>query len=190
MKIGLFFGSFNPIHSGHLIIANHIVEHTDLDELWLVVTPHNPLKKRATLAGDYDRLQLVNLAIEEHPKLRSCDIEFGLPKPSYTVDTLAYLSEKYPEHDFALIMGGDNLGSLHKWKNYEVLLNNYQILVYKRPKYELGDLEKHPNVTIIDAPVMQISSSVIRQLIKEGKSILYWVPLAVKKEIELMGLYR
>lgn len=189
MKIGLFFGSFNPIHSGHLIIANHIVENTSLEELWLVVTPHNPHKKRTSLANDYNRLHLVNLSIEGHPKLRSCNIEFDLPKPSYTIDTLAYLKEKHPEHDFVLIMGGDNLGSLHKWKNYEVILSNYEIYVYSRPNYDLGPLQEHPSVTMIEAPLMQISSSVIRKLIKEKKSIRYWVPDKVLEEIEQSGMY-
>ena len=189
MKVGLFFGSFNPIHSGHLIIANYIVETTALEELWLVVTPHNPHKKRSTLANDYDRLHLVNLAVQKHGKLRSCDIEFSLPKPSYTIDTLTYLTEKHPDHEFVLIMGGDNLRSFHKWKNYQVILNNYEIYVYKRPNYELGDLEEHPSIHIIDAPLMEISSSVIRRLIKEQKSIRYWVPDDVYEEISRSGMY-
>lgn len=189
MKIGLFFGSFNPIHTGHLIIANYLASHTDLDRIWLVVTPHNPLKKRATLANDYDRLHLVNLAVELEPQLESCNIEFGLPKPSYTVDTLAYLTEQHPNYEFVLIMGGDNLGSLHKWKNYEVLLKNYQIYVYKRPNYDLGVYQDHPNVSLVDAPQMEISSSMVRKLIKEKKSIRYWVPDKVLQEIEQAGLY-
>lgn len=189
MKIGLFFGSFNPIHSGHLIIANHIAENTALEELWLVVTPHNPHKKRTSLANDYNRLHLVNLSIEGHSKLRSCNIEFDLPKPSYTIDTLAYLKEKHPEHDFVLIMGGDNLGSLHKWKNYEVILANYEIYVYSRPNYDLGPLQEHPSVTMVEAPLMEISSSIIRKLIKEKKSIRYWVPDTVLEGIEQSGMY-
>lgn len=189
MKIGLFFGSFNPIHTGHLIIANHIVEHTTLNQLWMVVTPHNPHKKRATLADDYARLHLVNLAVEDHNKLQACNIEFELPKPSYTIDTLTYLKEKYPEHDFVLIMGGDNLGSFHKWKNYEVILEHYKIYVYKRPHYDLGKLQNHPSINIIEAPLMEISSSIIRKLIKAQKSIRYWVPDKVLDEIERSGLY-
>jgi nicotinate-nucleotide adenylyltransferase len=189
MKTGLFFGSFNPIHSGHLIIANYIVENSDLDQLWLVVTPHNPHKKRATLANDYDRLYLVNLAVEDHLKLQSCNIEFDMPKPSYTIDTLTYLKEQNPDHDFVLIMGGDNLGSFHKWKNYEVILKNHQIYVYKRPDYKLGDLQSHPNVKLIDAPQMEISSSIIRKFIKENKSIRYWVPDKVLEEIQRCSMY-
>ncbi len=189
MKIGLFFGSFNPIHSGHLIIANYIVEHTDLDELWLVLTPHNPHKKRSTLANDYDRLNLVKIAAQLHSKIKASDIEFSLPKPSYTVETLTYLKEKHPNDDFVLIMGGDNLGTFHKWKNYEIILRDYQIYVYKRPQYDLGELQNHPNIKLLDAPLMQISSSMIRKLIKEQKSISYWVPQGVKEEIELSGMY-
>ena len=189
MKVGLFFGSFNPVHSGHLIIANCIVENTDLDALWMVVSPHNPHKERASLADDFTRLHLVNLAVEEHPKIKSCSIEFDLPKPSYTVDTLIHLKEKEPDIDFVLIMGGDNLASFSKWKNHEVILKNHEIYVYKRPNYDLGPYQQHAAVRIIDAPLMEISSSVIRGLIKEKKSIRYWVPEKVMKEIELSALY-
>jgi len=189
MKIGLFFGSFNPIHNGHLIIANYIVETTDLEQIWFVVTPHNPLKKRSTLANDYDRLNLVDIALKGQHKLRSSNIEFGLPKPSYTIDTLTYLKEQYPNDDFVLIMGGDNLGSFHKWKNYEVILKHYEVYVYQRPEYDLGIYENHPSVKLIDAPMMQISSSIIRKLIKENKSIRFWVPDSVYKEIEQSSMY-
>lgn len=189
MKIGLFFGSFNPIHVGHLIIANYMVQHSDLDKIWMVVTPHNPHKKRSTLADDYDRLHLVTLAVEPEPKLEACDIEFDLPKPSYTVDTLTYLQEAHPEHDFVLIMGGDNLGTLHKWKNYEILLRDYKIYVYQRPNYDLGELQNHPSVQLFDAPLMQISSSLIRKLRKEGKSIRYFVTEGVLEGIEKGNMY-
>lgn len=189
MKVGLFFGSFNPIHSGHLMIANYLVEHSDLDELWLVLTPHNPHKKRASLANDFDRLHLVNVAAQQHERIKPCDIEFKLPKPSYTIDTLAYLREANPEIDFKLIIGGDNLATFHKWKNYEIILRDFSLLVYKRPNYELGELAQHEKVQVVDAPVMEISSSFIRKLIKEGKSIAYWVPEAVKRELELSGMY-
>lgn len=189
MKIGLFFGSFNPIHVGHLIIANYMVQHSDLDKIWMVVTPHNPHKNRATLADDYDRLHLVTLAVEPEPKLEACDIEFDLPKPSYTIDTLIYLQEAYPDDDFVLIMGGDNLGTLHKWKNYEILLRDYKIYVYHRPNYDLGELQNHPSVQLFDAPLMQISSSLIRKLRKEGKSIRYLVTEAVLEGIEKGNLY-
>lgn len=190
MKIGLFFGSFNPIHVGHLIIANHFVTFGDLDEVWLVVSPHNPLKKKSTLANDYDRLHLVNLAIGDNLKLRASNIEFTLPKPSYTIDTLTYLSEKHPTKDFVLLMGGDNLGTLHKWKNYEILLRDYQIYVYQRPEYDLGELATHKNVRIFEAPLMSISASFIRNCLNEGKSIRYLVTDSVMDYIESSGMYR
>lgn len=190
MKIGLFFGSFNPIHVGHLIIANYMVENTDLDEIWMVITPHNPHKKRRHLAADYDRLDLVNMAVENHSKLRASDVEFDLPKPSYTIETLTYLNEEYPQHNFILIMGGDNLATLPKWKNYEQILVHYGIYVYKRPAYELGNLAAHPKVVLFDAPLMTISSSFIRKMIKEGKSIRYWVTEKVLEGIESKGMYQ
>lgn len=190
MNIGLFFGSFNPIHTGHLIIAQHMATHTDLDQVWLVVSPHNPLKNKATLANDYDRLHMVNLAIEDNPLLRASNIEFGLPKPSYTVDTLAYLTEKYPQHRFALIMGGDNLRTLHKWKNHDVLLRDYRIYVYQRPDYDLGELATHPSIYLQDAPMMQISASFIRRSLQAGQSIRYLVPDAVRAYLDGSNLYR
>jgi nicotinate-nucleotide adenylyltransferase len=191
MKIGLFFGSFNPVHVGHLIIANYLVEQSDLTELWLVVSPHNPFKERSTLADDYDRFDMVAKSVEDHPKLRASNVEFDLPKPSYTIDTLTYLTEEYPDTEFVLIMGGDNLGSLHKWKNYEQILKNYSIYVYKRPEYDLGELASHPKIKIFeDAPLIEISSTFIRQLIREGKSIRYWVTEETRDIIESSGLYK
>jgi len=190
MKTGLFFGSFNPVHIGHMIIADYMAEFTDLQQVWLVVSPHNPLKSKQSLAPDYDRLHLVQLAIGDHPKLRASDIEFHLPKPSYTVDTLAFLREKYPQREFALIMGGDNLLSLPKWKNYEVLLKNYPIYVYRRPNYDGGHLASHPNVRVFDAPLLDISASFVRECIKNGKSIRYLVPEPVFKYMENSHLYR
>ena len=172
-KTGLFFGSFNPIHVGHLIIANHMVEHTDLDEVWFVISPHNPLKKKSTLLADHHRYAMVNLAVEDNRKLWASNIEFGLSQPSYTVHTLAFLEERYPGKEFVLIMGGDNLASLHKWKNYEHILENYSIMVYPRPGEKLPELVNHKNVHIAEAPLMQISSSFIRKSIKEGKSVEY-----------------
>jgi nicotinate-nucleotide adenylyltransferase len=189
MKVGLFFGSFNPIHVGHLIIANHFVEFGDLDELWVIVSPHNPLKKKSTLANDYDRLHLVNLAIGDNLKLRASNIEFSLPKPSYTIDTLTYLSEKHPNKEFVLIMGGDNLRTLHKWKNYELLLRDYQIYVYQRPEYDLGELKTHENVRVFEAPLMAISASFIRKCLNKGKSIRYLVADSVMDYIKSSGMY-
>lgn len=190
MKIGLFFGSFNPVHVGHLIIANFMATQTDLDRVWLVVSPQNPLKLKKTLARDYDRLHLVQLGIGDNPKLKASDVEFQLPKPSFTIDTLAFLKEKYPEHEFVLIMGADNLGSLHLWKNYEQILSGYPIYVYKRPAYELGELATHPNIHIFEAPPLDVSATYIRDCIKAGKSIRYLVPEAVWEYLESSRLYR
>jgi nicotinate-nucleotide adenylyltransferase len=173
MKIGLFFGSFNPVHIGHLIIANYMATQTDLDRVWLVVSPQNPLKPKKTLARDHDRLHLVRLGIGDNPLLEVSNVEFGLPKPSYTVDTLAYLREKYPEREFALIMGGDNLASLHQWKNYEFLLANYDIYVYNRPSADLGERATHPRVRIFEAPLLDISATYIRECLRNRKSVRY-----------------
>lgn len=190
-KVGLFFGSFNPIHAGHLIIANYMANYTALDEVWLVVTPHNPLKKKDSLVNRYDRLEMVNLAIERAEKLRSSTIEFSLPQPSYTVDTLAHLREKHPDKHFVLIMGSDNLASLKKWKNYEILLRDYQIYVYPRPDYPApAGFAHHPSITLTDTPLMEFSSTFIRNAVKEGKDIRYFVPDKVLAFIESKGLYR
>lgn len=190
MKIGLFFGSFNPIHIGHLAIANYMATQTDLKQIWMVVSPQNPLKSKASLANDYDRLHLVQIAIEDNPNLKVSDIEFKLPKPSYTIDTLVFLQEKYPEKEFVLIMGGDNLGSLHKWKNYEILLRDYQIYVYQRPAYDLGELQHHANVRIFDAPQMNISASYLRKCIQNKHSIQYLVSENVYHYLEGSSMYR
>lgn len=190
MKVGLFFGSFNPVHIGHMIIADYMVEFTDLEQVWLVVSPHNPLKPKSTLAPDYDRLHLVRLAIGDHPKLRASDIEFHLPKPSFTVDTLAFLREKYPDKEFTLIMGGDNLVSLPRWKNYEFLLQRYRIFVYRRPQYEQTELVDHPNVHVFKAPLLDISASFVRECRQAGKSIRYLVPDSVYQYLETSHLYR
>ena len=189
-KTGLFFGSFNPIHVGHLIIANHMVEHTELDEVWFVISPHNPLKKKSTLLADHHRYAMVNLAVEDNRNLWASNIEFGLSQPSYTVHTLAFLEEKYPGKDFVLIMGGDNLASLHKWKNYEHILENYSIMVYPRPGEELPELVNHEHVQVVEAPLMQISSSFIRKSIKEGKSVEYILSDRVFKYLTEMHFYQ
>ncbi len=190
LKTGLFFGSFNPIHVGHLIIANFMATQTDLNQVWLVVSPHNPLKKRETLAPDFDRLHLVQLAIEDNPNLRVSNIEFGLPKPSYTVDTLAHLKDKFPDREFVLIMGSDNLASLHKWKNYEVLLEYYQIYVYNRPEYKVEQYINHPAVRFFESPQMYISSSYIRNCIQKQYSVRYLVSEPVFRELSVTRLYQ
>ncbi|MCB0532589.1 MAG: nicotinate-nucleotide adenylyltransferase [Lewinellaceae bacterium] len=189
-KIGLFFGSFNPIHIGHLIIANYMASQTDLDKVWLVVSPQNPLKEKKSLARDYDRLHLVRLGIGDNPLLEASNIEFNLPKPSYTIDTLAHLKEKYPEREFALIMGGDNLATLHLWKSYELLVANFDIYVYKRPAAELGDWAKHPRIHLCEAPLLDISATYIRKCLRTGKSVRYLVPDAVFEYLEGSSLYR
>lgn len=189
-NIGLFFGSFNPIHTGHLIIAEFMATRTDLDQVWLVVSPHNPLKKRSTLAKDFDRLHMVRLAIEDNPKLKESNIEFSLPKPSYTIDTMVYLHEKYPQHTFSLIMGGDNLESIHKWKNFELLLERYPIHLYQRPGSTNPDLPDHADIRIYDVPTLNISSTYIRQSIADGHSIRYLVPDPVFEFLDGSSLYK
>ncbi|HNE30410.1 MAG TPA: nicotinate (nicotinamide) nucleotide adenylyltransferase [Saprospiraceae bacterium] len=190
MKIGLFFGSFNPIHVGHLIIANHMATQTDLDRVWLVVSPHNPLKPKKSLARDFDRLHLTRLGIGDNPLIEASNVEFGLPKPSYTIDTLAFLKEKYPDRNFALIMGGDNLATLDQWKNYEQLLAGYDIYVYRRPGIELGPFATHPRVKICEAPLLDISATYIRDCLRNGRSVRYLVPEAVFDYLESSNLYR
>ena len=182
MKIGLYFGSFNPIHIGHLIIANHILNNTDLKKVWFVISPQNPFKKEASLLNEYDRLYMVQKAIEDNNRLKAVDIEFSLPKPSYTVNTLAYLQEKYPAHEFSVIMGSDSFQNLGSWKNAEVIIKNYKIIVYKRPKFETNNKWK-ATIEVVDAPLLEISATHIRKLINEGKSIKYLVPEKVEKEI-------
>jgi len=190
MRIGLYFGSFNPIHHGHLLIASYILQHTSLEQVWFVVSPQNPLKPAASLLNEYHRLYLVQLAIEGAKDLKAQDIEFKLPKPSYTSDTLTYLQEKYPTHEFSIIMGSDSFQNLPRWKNANWLLKNYSIYVYKRPEHE--QLPVYPgakDVQILQAPLLPISSTTIRQYIKEGKSIRFLVPEKVREEIERNGYY-
>ena len=189
-RIGLFFGSFNPVHTGHLIIAEYMADMTDLQQVWFVVSPHNPLKVRSTLANDFDRLHMVQLAIDDNPKLRASNIEFSLPKPSYTIDTMAYLHEKYPEHSFSLIMGSDNLEGIGKWKNYELLLERYPIHVYKRTGTENITYPGKADVKIHNVPLLDISSTYIRQQIAKGHSIRYMVPEAVYQYLDGSRLYR
>lgn len=188
--IGLYFGSFNPIHIGHLAIANYFVEYANLDELWFVVSPQNPLKDKSSLLPDYQRLELVNLAMRDYTKFKASNIEFSLPQPSYTTSTLAHLNEKYPNKEFALIMGEDNLSSFHKWKNYEQILNANQLLVYPRPNCKVGNFHGHKNVQLIDAPNMEVSSSFIRNSINEGKDVRFFLPEKVWDYIDDMNLFK
>jgi nicotinate-nucleotide adenylyltransferase len=190
MKVGLYFGSFNPIHHGHLIIANYLLQHTNLEQLWFVVSPQNPFKQSASLLNSYNRLHLVKLAIDNEPRLKASDIEFHLPQPSYTVDTLTYLNEKYPTHQFAVIMGSDSFENLSKWKNYEYLLEHYPIYVYRRPEHAVVNQFPKANIIVMDAPLLQISATYIRNNIKHHKSIRYLVPDKVAEEIEANGFYR
>ncbi len=192
MKIGLYFGTFNPIHIGHLIIANHMAEHSDLDQIWMVVTPHNPHKQKSSLLDDYHRLHMVHLATEDYPKIQPSDIEFKLPQPNYTVNTLAHLQEKFPKHEFSLIMGEDNLNSLHKWKNYEVILQNHDIFVY--PRFNFGEIDKqfanHAKIHRVDAPVIELSSTFIRESIKKGKNVVPMLPNKVWEYMEHNMFYK
>lgn len=190
MQIGLFFGSFNPIHVGHLVLANYMLSYTPLQEVWLVVSPHNPLKNKAGLLNQSDRLHLVNLALDQHSKIKSSNIEFKLTQPSYTINTLAHLKEKYPKHIFSLIMGQDNLQSFAKWKNYEEILKNYNIYVYPRPNCSQSPFDSHKNVHITEAPVMDISSTFIRNAINEKKDVRFFMHPNVWNYIDEMNFYR
>lgn len=189
MKIGLFFGSFNPIHHGHLIIAQAVLNQTDVDQIWFVVSPQNPLKKSKTLLHEFDRLDMVERAIEANFNFKSCDIEFHLRKPSYTIDTLTHLSERHPNHTFTLILGGDNLEQFTRWKNYNQILDYYGLFVYPRGEEQMSDLWHHKHVTRIDAPVLQISATYIRACIQRGKSIKYLVPDQVEQQIDIKKFY-
>lgn len=189
MKIALYFGSFNPIHIGHLIIAEFVVSNQDIGQVWLVVSPQNPLKNPGTLLKDYHRLHLANLALEDNAKLKTSNIEFKLPRPSYTIDTLTFLREQYPQHTFSIIIGSDSHQNIHKWKNYNILLDNYEILIYKRPGFPIGNIHEGSSI-IMETPLLDISSTLIRNLIKAGKSIKYLVPEIVRIEIENQNFYR
>ncbi|MCP4520086.1 MAG: nicotinate-nucleotide adenylyltransferase [Cytophagales bacterium] len=191
MKVGLFFGSFNPIHIGHLVIANTIVEESDLDEVCFVVSPQNPFKQKKSLLHEFDRYDLVSKVIKGNKKLAVSDIEFGMPKPSYTIDTLAFLQEKFPMKQFSIIMGADNVTTLHKWKNYEEILANHEIYVYPRPFAEapIEELQNHPKIHHVEAPIMEISATRIRKSIQEEKSIQYLVPDPAIKYIKEKGFY-
>ena len=192
MKIGLYFGSFNPIHIGHLVIANHIAEHSDLDQVWFVVTPHNPFKKKSSLLDNYQRLELVYRATKDYDKLKPSDIEFNLPQPNYTVNTLVHLQEKYPNHEFSLIMGEDNLKSFHKWKNYEVILENHDIYVYPRISESKVDTQftGHAKIHVVNAPIMELSSTFIRNCIKTDKNVKPMLPENVWEYLDEMNFYK
>ena len=193
MKIGLYFGSFNPVHIGHLVIANHMAEHSDLDQVWFVVTPHNPFKKKISLLDNYQRLELVYLATKDYNKLKASDIEFNLPQPSYTINTLVHIQEKHPNHEFSLIMGQDNLNHFHKWKNNDIILENHEIYVYPRlskNKVEDTPFTGHPKIHVINAPIMELSSTFIRNCIKTGKNVKPMLPENVWDYIDEMNFYR
>lgn len=186
---GLFFGSFNPVHAGHLVIANYMLEFTDMDEVWFMVSPQNPLKEKKTLLADYHRYALVNIAVENDPRIRASNFEFDLPRPSYTIDTLIRLEEKYPNHRFILIAGTDIFPTFHKWKNYGALLENYHFYIYTRPGYHTGKYKDCPNIRFFDVPQMDISSSFIRRSIAEGKDMRYFLPEKVWEYIMEMHFY-
>ena len=192
MKIGLYFGTFNPIHVGHLIIANHLAENSVLDQIWMVVTPHNPLKEKSTLLDDYQRLHLVHLATEDYTKIKPSDFEFKLPQPNYTINTLTHLKEKYPSNEFSLIMGEDNLKNFHKWKNHDVILENHDIYVYPRISNDLDNnaFKNHPKIHLINAPIVEISSTFIRENIKNGKNVQPLLPNKVWEYVEHNNFYR
>ncbi len=197
-KTGLFFGSFNPIHLGHLMIASYMIEFTEIHDVWFIISPHNPLKEKSTLLSDVNRLYMVNVAVEDEPRFKASNIEFHLPQPSYTIDTLTYLQEKHPNHEFIMLAGSDILPSFHRWKNYEQLLNHYQFYIYPRPRGHCERSEAtgiiydtpHPSFTFVDAPMIEISASFIREGIREGKDMQYFLPAKVWKYVEEMGFYR
>ena len=191
LKIGLYFGTYNPIHIGHLAIANYMVEFTAIDQLWFVVSPQNPHKEKKNLLDDYQRLEMVHRAVEGDDRMRASNIEFNLPKPSYTVETLAYLKDQHPNYDFVILMGSDNLESFHKWKNYETILENYGVVVYPRPGFDRTKVEVHKNITIAeDAPLMEISASFIRSAIRQGKDMRHFLPQKTWEYLEEMNFYK
>ena len=188
-KTGLFFGSFNPIHQGHLMIANYMVEFTDIGQVWFIISPHNPLKEKASLLADHHRLAMANIAVEDDSRFRASNIEFHLPQPSYTIDTLTYLTEKNPEKEFVMICGSDNLPTFTKWKNYEELLNQYHLYIYPRHNTKPSQFDDHPHVHFTTAPLIEISSSFIRQSIEEGKNLRQFLPEKVWKYMTEMHFY-
>lgn len=192
-QVGLFFGTFNPIHIGHMILANYMASYSDLDEIWMVITPMSPFKQKKTLLSNHHRLAMVNIATENYPKIKSCNIEFDLPQPNYTIDTLVRLEEKYPQHSFSLLMGEDNIKSFHKWKNYEIILKNYQLYVYPRISKEKEmheSLVNHSKIQKVQAPIVEISSTFIRNAIKQSKDVRIMLQDDVWKYIDEMNFYK
>ena len=189
MNIGLYFGSFNPVHIGHLIIASHVANNSDLNQVWLVVSPHNPLKHSNSLLNEYHRLHLIQSSLEGEKNLKVSNIEFNLPKPSYTIDTLAYLKEKYPAYEFSIIIGSDGFQNLDNWKNAEVIIANYPIIIYKRPGFDINT-DLGAKIQIMKAPLLEISATYIRELIQRGKSIKHLVPSSVEEEISTYGFFK
>lgn len=189
-RIGLFFGSFNPIHTGHLIIANIMAENTDLKKVWFVISPQNPFKPGKGLLHEFDRYDMVRAAVHDNYKLEACDIEFNLPKPSFTIHTLVHLRERYPDKEFRIIMGEDNLAKFQKWKSHDIILNDYGLYVYPRPGVQLSELKTHPNVRFVKAPLLDISATFIRECVRNNKSIRYLVPDPVEEIITGRGYYR
>jgi nicotinate-nucleotide adenylyltransferase len=189
VKVGLYFGSFNPIHTGHLIVASYVANHTDCQQVWFVVSPQNPLKPSSVLLNEYHRLHLVRLAVEDDLRLKASDVEFKLPRPSYTIDTLTYLREKYPTNEFSIVMGSDSFQNLSRWKNFEQLVRDYSFIIYQRPGFPITD-NHGANISILQAPLLQLSATEIRDNIRSGKSIRYLVPDAVREEIEQNHYYK
>lgn len=189
MKIGLYFGSFNPIHTGHLIVASYVANHTEMQQVWFVVSPQNPLKPSSVLLNEYHRLHLVHLAVEEDLRLKASDVEFKLPCPSYTIDTLTYLQEKYPQHEFSIVMGSDSFQNLPRWKNFEQLVKNYSFIIYKRPGFEVTETW-NAKLVVLNAPLLQLSATEIRDNIRNNKTIRYLVPEKVREEIERNSYYK
>ncbi|MBQ3658261.1 MAG: nicotinate-nucleotide adenylyltransferase [Bacteroidales bacterium] len=190
MKTGLYFGSFNPVHNGHLMLANFLTEYSALDCLWFVVSPQNPFKQKESLLPDYHRLELLKRAIEGYKKFWACDVEFRMPKPSYTIDTLTYLKEKYPDREFYLIMGTDNLERLDRWKNYEQILQYHNVLVFPRNGSSGGQLVNHPKVTLVETPIIEISSTFIRQSVHNGKDVRFFMPEKAFEYLDEMNFYK
>ena len=190
MRIGLFFGSFNPIHTGHMIIANMVLQQTEVDEIWFVVSPQNPFKKNKNLLHEFDRMDMVRAAIADDFHFKATDIEFNLPKPSYTATTLTVLEDKYPQHQFRLIIGEDNLASFSKWRNHQVILDRFGLIVYPRPNAKASDLDSLENVTMIEAPEIDISATLIRKMVKKDQSIKYLVPSPVEEMIRVKKFFQ